>query len=103
MTEAPDVIFLYIPLMKELNLSWAEIKSLPRNELEGLLYGLSQYSQMHQFDGYSENDIGNLAKDKPQIRSDYYKYRELKEKYDKRMGLVKPAKTKAEIIGELNI
>jgi hypothetical protein len=85
--QAPDVIYLYIPLMKELNLSWSEIKTLPRMELEGLLYGLSQYSRMHQFDGYDEKDISEMAKDKPQIRSDYYKYMELKQKYDERLGV----------------
>ena len=87
MTQSPDVIYLYIPLMKELHLSWSEIKTLPRKELEGLLYGLSQYSRMHQFDGYDEKDISEMAKDKPQVRSDYYKYMELKSEYDERLGL----------------
>ena len=27
-----------------------------------------------QFDGYDEKDISEMAKNKPQIRSDYYKY-----------------------------
>ena len=71
MSDSPDVVYLYIPLMKELHLSWSELKSLPRNELEGLVYGLSQYTRMHQFDGYEEDEIGDMAKNKPQLRSDY--------------------------------
>ena len=67
--------------MKDLGLSWTEVKSLPKMELEGLLYGLSQYSRMHQFDGYDENDIGEMAKNKPQIRSQYNDYLLRKRKY----------------------
>ena len=37
-------------------------------------------------------DIGQMAKDKPQIRSDYYKYVELKREYDERMGMKIPEK-----------
>ena len=33
---APEAIFLYIPLMKELGLSWTEIKTSTKKELEGL-------------------------------------------------------------------
>ena len=103
MTESPDVIYLYIPLMKDLNMSWGELKNLPRNELEGLLYGLSQYSRMHQFDGYDEKQIGDMAKDKPQIRSDYYKYRELKDKYEARLGVTRQAKSPSQLAGELKL
>ena len=103
MSDSPDVVYLYIPLMKELHLSWSELKSLPRNELEGLLYGLSQYTRMHQFDGYDEGQIGDMAKDKPQIRSDYYQYRELKDKYDARLGVKKKAKSPSELSGELKL
>ena len=103
MKAAPEAIFLYIPLMKDLGLSWTEVKSLPKMELEGLLYGLSQYSRMHQFDGYDENDIGEMAKNKPQIRSDYISYRELKDKYDMRMGMQKPVKTPSQLAGELKL
>ncbi len=98
MTQSPDVIYLYIPLMKELHLSWSEIKTLPRKELEGLLYGLSQYSKMHQFDGYDEKDISEMAKEKPQIRSDYYKYMELKSKYDERLGIQRKTQSFAGIV-----
>jgi hypothetical protein len=104
MTAAPEAIFLYIPLMKELGLGWLEIKSLPKRELEGLLYGLSQYSRYHQFDGYDDRDIGEMSKNKPQIRSDYYAYRELKDKYDEKMGIKRQkGKTPSQLAGELNL
>jgi len=103
MTDSPDVVYLYIPLMKDLNMSWGELKSLPRKELEGLLFGLSQYSRMHQFDGYDESDIGDMAKNKPQIRSDYYQYRELKEKYEAKLGVKKQVKTPSQLAGELKL
>mgnify|MGYP006411701291 CR=1 FL=1 len=104
MMAAPEAIFLYIPLMKELALSWLEIKSLPKRELEGLLYGLSQYSKYHQFDGYDEQDIGEMAKNKPQIRSDYYAYRKLKDEYDEKMGVKrKKGKTPSQLASELKL
>ena len=84
--------------MKELHISWSEIKSLPRKELEGLLFGLSQYNKMHQFDGYDEADISEIAKNKPAIRSDYYRYMELKSSYEERMGEEVKAKSLAGII-----
>ena len=84
-------------------MSWSELKLLPRNELEGLLFGLSQYMRMHQFDGYDEEEIGNLAKDKPQVRSDYQQYRELKDDYDARLGIKKQIKTPSQIAGELKL
>ena len=84
-------------------MSWSELKSLPRKELEGLLFGLSQYMRMHQFDGYNEEEIGNLAKDKPQVRSDYNQYRELKDEYDARLGIKKQIKTPSQLAGELKL
>ena len=105
MVAAPEAIFLYIPLMKELGLSWTEIKSLPKQELEGLLFALSQHSKYHQFDGYDDQDIGELAKRKPQVRSDYYSYIELKDKYDEKLGFKKKkkGKTPSQLAGELNL
>ena len=93
MIAAPEAIFLYIPLMKELGMNWSEIKTCTKQELEGLLFGLSQYSRYHQFDGYDEKDIGEMAKSKPQVRSDYYKYVELKADYDEKIGVKKKEKT----------
>ena len=93
MIAAPEAIFLYIPLMKELGMSWSDIKTTTKWELEGLLFGLSKYNKYHQFDGYDDKDISHLAKDKPQIRSDYYKYVELKAEYDEKIGMKRPEKT----------
>ena len=103
MKQAPEAIFLYIPLMKELGLSWTEIKSCTNQELEGLLYGLSQYNQFHQFDGYDDKDIAEMAKNKPQIRSDYYRYREVKDEYEEKLGIRRPTKSPSQIAGELNL
>ena len=79
-------------------MDWREIKSLPRKELEGLLFGLSQYSKMHQFDGYDEKDVSEMAKNKPAIRSDYYRYMELKRSYEERAGTEVKAKSLAGLI-----
>ena len=72
--------------MKELGMSWSEIKATPRQELMGLLGAMSNYNQLHQFDGYSSEDIGNLSKEKPQLRSEYNKAIDLKAKYEIRSG-----------------
>ena len=58
---------------------------------------------MHQFDGYNEEEIGNMAKDRPQVRSDYYQYRELKDKYDARLGVKKQTKSVDQLRGELKL
>ena len=79
-------------------MDWSEIKSLPRKEIEGLLFGLAQYNKMHQFDGYDEKDVSEMAKDKPAIRSDYYRYMELKRSYEERMGAEVKAKSLAGLI-----
>ena len=80
---------IYIPLMKDLGMSWAEIKKTPRTELEGLLMAFSEYRVLHSFDGYSDKDISEMAKNKPEVRSQYAKYmeanRNLKEKLGQKM------------------
>tara|TARA_Y100001973_G_C5207858_1_gene342932 strand:+ start:5099 stop:5383 length:285 start_codon:yes stop_codon:yes gene_type:complete len=81
MREAPEPVLLYIPLMKELNLSWEEIKTTPRVELEGLLIAFQEYNSLHSFDGYDEKDINEMAKKKPELRSRYVQYLEKKRKY----------------------
>jgi len=86
MREAPEAVLLFIPLMKELGMSWAEIKSTPRFELEGLLIALGQHSQLHSLDGYDAEDIKSIAKDKPSIRSEWAKYQNAKAKYESRVG-----------------
>ena len=67
-------------------MSLSEIKSTSRRELEGLLTALSLNNQIHQFDGYTEKDIAEMSKDKPHVREQYIKCKELKEKYDTLIG-----------------
>ena len=86
MITSPDAVYVIIPCMKELGMSWSEIKATPRQELMGLLGAMSNYNQLHQFDGYSSEDIGNLSKEKPQLRSEYNKAMDLKAKYEIRSG-----------------
>ena len=83
MREAPEPVLLYIPLMKNLGLSWNEIKETPRVELEGILVAYTEYQLLHSLDGYDDNDINNMAKNKPQIRGQYARYLEKKRKYYK--------------------
>ena len=99
MKEAPEAVYLIIPLMKELGMRWDDIKKSPRHELEGLLSAYGIYNQMHAYDGYSSDDINNEAKNRPGIRSDYGKYMELNAKYEERIGKKRKPTTFKEIIG----
>jgi len=72
--------------MKELGMSWNEIKITPRHELTGLLIALNNYNTIHQFDGYDADDIGKLAKDKPRLRSEYGRSMAMKERMERRAG-----------------
>jgi hypothetical protein len=99
MITSPDAVYLIIPCMKELGMSWSEIKRTPRRELIGLIGAMSNYNQLHAFDGYTPDEVGELAKDKPQIRSDYNRAMSLKERYETRSG----AKKKARSFSELGI
>jgi len=72
---------MYIPLMKELNLTWSDIKSTSKLELSGLATALSEYNILHSFDGYSAKDIDEMAKDKPDIRDKYNEYLSQRRKY----------------------
>lgn len=81
MKEAPEPVLLYIPLMKELNLSWIEIKNTPRFELEGILIALGEYNRLHSMDGYDSEDINEMAKNKPKLRSKWADYQNAKAKY----------------------
>ena len=74
-------------------MSWNEIKNTPRRELDGLLIALSNYNQIHQFDGYDDKDISDAAKNKPSVRNDWMKSMERKEIYERRAGKVKKEKT----------
>jgi len=86
MRTSPDAVYVIIPCMKELGMSWSEIKITPRHELTGLLIALSNYNLIHQFDGYDADDIGRMAKDKPRIRGDYGRSMAMKERMERRAG-----------------
>ena len=90
MRESPEPVLLYIPLMKELGMSWKEIKNTPRIELEGLLCALAEYQVLHSMDGYDDEDVSNMAKTKPRVRSQYAQYMTQKQKYYKGMETQKP-------------
>ena len=89
MRDAPEAVCIYIPLMKDLGMSWQDIKQTSRVELEGLLSAYSEYMIIHSFDGYNEKDVSEMAKNKPEVRSQYAKYmeanRNLKEKLGKKV------------------
>ena len=86
MGESPIPVYVYIPLMKDLGLSWNEIRNTPRRELDGLLMALSNYNQIHQFDGYDDNDIKEMSKNKPSVRAAYLKSIEKKTIFERRAG-----------------
>jgi len=86
MTETPRPVILYIPLMKELGLTWSEIKNMPAWELEGLQAALNEYRVLHSMDGYTDKDISEMAKNKPEIRSQWAQYKEKQAKYDDMLG-----------------
>jgi len=81
MEQSPEVVNCYIPLMKDLNMSWEEIKRTPPHELRGLIIALGEFNILHSFDGYDSKDIGEMAKNKPQVRSQYNDYLVRKRKY----------------------
>lgn len=72
--------------MKELGMSWNEIKNTPRHEVVSLVAALNQYEVLHSYDGYTAEDINEMAKDKPAIRSSYNKYLNTKADYEQRSG-----------------
>ncbi len=103
MSTSPDAVYVIIPCMKELGMSWKEIKSTPRHELTGLLKACQQYSLMHQFDGYTADDISSLAKDKPQLRGDYAKSLELNAKYERKAGRKEKVKSFSQVFSGMEI
>ena len=86
MTESPDAVLIYIPLMKGVGMSWEEIKRTPRMELEGLLSAMYEYDTMHSMDGYDDKDVSDMAKNKHSIRSSYNKYLATRRKYESMIG-----------------
>ena len=86
MTETPRPFVLYVPLMKELGISWTEIKNMPAYELEGLQGALNEYNALHAMDGYTGDEVAEMAKNKPQIRSSWANYQEKRAKFDAMIG-----------------
>ena len=62
MVDSPEAVLLYVPLMKDLGMTWKEIKETPRMELEGLLAASHEYELLHSMDGYEGKDISDMAK-----------------------------------------
>ena len=89
MVDSPEAVLLYIPLMKDLGMSWKEIKNTPRMELEGLLAASQEYNLLHAMDGYEPKDVSEMSKHRPKIRSDYNRYMEQRRKYEKLSGRAK--------------
>jgi len=89
MLESPDAVLLYIPLMKDLGMSWNEIKHTPNHELQGLLRASQEYQSLHSMDGYTAKDISEIAKNKPEIRSQYAQYMEKRRKFEEMVGIKK--------------
>ncbi len=87
MLESPDAVLIYIPLMKELGMSWNEIKNTPHNELRCLLGALNEHSAYHSMDGWTDKQVSESAKDNPHIRTQYAAYLEKKRKYNDMMGI----------------
>jgi len=87
MLESPDAVLLYVPLMKDLGMNWSEIKHTPNHELQGLLKASQEYDSLHSMDGYTDKDISEIAKNKPEVRSQYARYMEKRRKYEEMVGL----------------
>jgi hypothetical protein len=51
-----------------------------------LLQAYAGYSTLHSFDGYSDKDISDMAKTRPEVRSQYGKYIEANRKLKRRLG-----------------
>ena len=86
MLESPEAVLLYVPLMKETGMSWNEIKSTPRHELDGLLSACYEYKALHMMDGYTEKQISEMSKDNPKVRSQYITYLEKNRKFEELIG-----------------
>ena len=84
--------------MKELNMSWSDIKATPMIELQGLLKAFDNYTVYHAFDGYNSKEINTMAKDKPEVRKNYAKSQQIKEKYDIVLGKKKRVNSFAELL-----
>tara|TARA_R100000789_G_C2922054_1_gene126620 strand:- start:197 stop:493 length:297 start_codon:yes stop_codon:yes gene_type:complete len=86
MLESPDAVLVYIPLMKDLGMRWNDIKQTPRYELLGLLSASQEHQIFHSMDGYSDKDISEMAKERPEVRTQYAQYLEMRRKYSDMLG-----------------
>ena len=86
MTETPRPVVLYVPLMKELGISWSEIKNMPSYEIEGLMGILNENNALPAMDGYTYKEISDIAKNKPEVRSHWARYKEKQAKFDELLG-----------------
>jgi hypothetical protein len=86
MLESPDAILIYIPLMKGLGMSWREVKHTPRIELEALLQAMYEYDTFHSMDGYTDKEVADMAKNKPEVRQQYHRYLETRRKFEEMVG-----------------
>tara|TARA_R110002110_G_scaffold14701_2_gene67685 strand:- start:381 stop:644 length:264 start_codon:yes stop_codon:yes gene_type:complete len=75
--------------MKDLNMSWEEIKKIPRVELDGLLLAFKNYTNIHAFDGYNEKDVAEMSKNKPEIRQQYAYSKRLRKTFELKAGVKK--------------
>jgi hypothetical protein len=98
MSESIEAIYLYIPLMKELGMSWNEIKNTPRHELEGLISGFNSYTLLHAYDGYSSDDISEMSKKKPELRANYSKSLQFKARMDMKLGKKREHRSFSELV-----
>ena len=76
-------------------MSWSDIKATPMIELQGLLKAFDNYTVYHAFDGYNSKEINTMAKDKPEVRSQYAESMYLKETFEHRAGVKKRAQGKS--------
>jgi len=79
-------------------MSWSEIKATPTIELQGLLKAFDNYSSYHAFDGYSSKEVDTMAKDKPEVRTNYAKSQRMKNKYDLILGREKKVLSLRELL-----
>ncbi len=67
-------------------MSWPDIKTTPRVELEGLMQAYNEYTLVHNFDGYNAEDVSQMAKNKPEVRTQYMQHMEAKARLNDKLG-----------------
>jgi hypothetical protein len=85
--------------MKDLGMSWPDIKATPRIELEGLMTAFTEYNEIHSFDGYSAEDVSEMSKKKPELRSQYAQHIEAKARLNRKLGKKRRRASVKDIIG----